>query len=69
MVGNMELSNLVYFSFIPIIIWVIIFLVIETLEKSFHHYVYNKIKIYIISAIICALIAIFFIILSLFVKI
>ncbi|AKU79542.1 hypothetical protein STURON_00296 [Spiroplasma turonicum] len=65
----MHLSNLAYFSFIPIAICLIIYLVIESLEKVAHRYFVKKYLIYIISILLCTVIVIAIVVTSLYVEI
>ena len=62
----MHFSSVAYFSFVPLIIYFIIYIVIELLERFFHHFVKNKLKIYLIGAMVTSLLII---VLSLYVVI
>lgn len=61
----MVISNLIYFSFIPIIAWLIMYVLIETKEKAFHRYTLKKASYYIWGAIIATMIVIVIIVVSL----
>ncbi|ATZ18917.1 hypothetical protein ESOMN_v1c05350 [Williamsoniiplasma somnilux] len=59
------MSDIIYFAFVPIVILLIIYLTIETMEKAFHRMVFHKMKIYLYGAITCALLIILIVAISL----
>ncbi len=64
----MIVSNLIYFALIPIAVFLIFFITVETIEKTLHKFIINKIKKYIITGVVCFILVILIVILSFFVK-
>lgn len=63
----MHPSYIAYFALIPIVIFCFIWIIIRTIEKVFHRYLYHKTIIMIISSVATVVLAIAAIITSFFV--
>lgn len=63
----MELSNMIYYCFIPIGILAFTIIIIELVERLGHKYFSKKILFYICAGVTCSLIVIVLVILSLFI--
>ncbi|AKX33966.1 hypothetical protein SLITO_v1c03110 [Spiroplasma litorale] len=65
----MHLSDLAYFSLIPIILCLVVYIIFESIEKIGHKYLPYKLKVYVIGIIVCTIIVIAIVITALFVDI